>query len=85
MKNLIQTIQELVGAQLSYPTLEMLKEGARLALFAMVSAGLTALGEWVGAMEQTEAWVIAVAFLIRLADKYVHKTDATELKGIAPF
>lgn len=64
---------------------ETMKEGARIAVFAVAASILTSLGEVVGAFDQTELWVIGATFLLRMADKWVHETEATERIGILPF
>jgi hypothetical protein len=61
------------------------KEAARIVVFAVAAWVLTAAGEWVGAADQTQAWVGVVTVAIRLADKWIHKTETTELNGLLPW
>ncbi len=59
--------------------LEALKEFARLAVFAAISAGIAYFGN----LDTTWAVVITAAF--RTLDKYVHENPNIPFKGILPF
>lgn len=71
--------------KLSYPSVETLKEGLRIVYLAILAAAVTALAEWLGAFDQTEVWVVGLTFVLKLADKYVHKSESTRFNGVAFF
>ena len=52
---------------------ESIKEGGRLALFAGLSYLVTYLLQYFGAMDQTNNSIILGTFILRVADKYLHK------------
>lgn len=64
---------------------EMVAEGARLVVFAAVSTIVTYLVNVVfPSLEQTPT-VAVLTLALRMADKYIHKNENTELNGILPF
>lgn len=64
---------------------EAIKEGARLALMAAVSALIAYLAQWLGMQDQTELIVIVGTLVLRAADKYVNKNENIKANGIVPF
>lgn len=71
--------------KLSYPSVETLLEGLRILFFAALASGLTALAQWLGAFDQTETWVVILTFVLKLVDKFIHKSENTELNGLSWF
>lgn len=59
---------------------EAAKEVARLALMGAVGAIIA----WLTDLDQSTT-VVVVTFVLRYVDKWLHKSENTELKGLVPF
>lgn len=64
--------------------IEAAKEGFRIALFA----GLSALVAWgttqLNLLDPNSTFVVIGTVVLRLADKFLHEDDTTDLKGLSP-
>lgn len=63
---------------------EALKEVARIALFAAVTAVVGWAGEQLAGLDPSSTFYIVGTLVLRMVDKYIHKLDSPA-KGIAPF
>lgn len=64
---------------------EMLKEAGRIAFFAAVTALVGYASDKLAGLPADSTYVVVGTVVLRLIDKYIHISDRTELKGIAPF
>lgn len=65
--------------------LEGLKEVARLALFAAISAVVAWATDKMSGLDPTSAYVAVGTVVLRFADKWIHENKNVDAKGIAPF
>lgn len=65
---------------LSHAQWEAVKEVARLAVLAAIGAVIA----WLSDLDQTTTVMIVTAVL-RAVDKWIHKSEETELNGLLPF
>lgn len=64
--------------------IETAKEALRLAYFAALAAVVTYLQATLGGMDPNSAMVIGGGLLLKLADKYVNKSQKIQTNGLAP-
>jgi len=64
---------------------EALKEVARLAFFAAMSAAVGWAAQKAQLLDPTSTQYIIATLALKFLDKWVHENDQIEAKGIAPF
>ena len=64
---------------------EMLKEVARIAFLAAVTAVLGWVGQQVANLDPSSTYYIVGTLVLRALDKYVHNASNLKSGGIAPF
>ena len=62
-----------------------LKEAARLAVLAAISAAVSYLLQFFGAQDQTNVVVLAGTLALRTVDKYIHEDQSIKANGLLPF
>ena len=65
-------------------TWETIKEGLRLIFFGIIATAVTLGAEYFGNIKSTDQTIIVIAFILRLADKWVHSNPNMKLKGLSP-
>lgn len=63
---------------------EMVKEGGRLVVFAAVAALITYVLNQVATLPETQTTVV-LTLVLRMADKLIHESKATNRNGLVPF
>lgn len=64
--------------------LEAVKEVARIALFAAITAVVGWLSEKVAGLDPSSVYYVVGTLFLRAVDKYIHKSPS-ENQGLAPF
>lgn len=64
---------------------EAVKEVARLAAFAAISAAATWVASKVATFDPTTVQYIIGTAVLRFVDKYIHNDTGTKAKGLLPF
>lgn len=65
--------------------IEAIKEVARLAFFAAISAVIAWATTKLAKLDPNSVYVIVGTVILRAADRYVHKDDGLKVNGLAPF
>jgi len=64
---------------------EAVKEVARLAFFAALSAAVAWATTKLTALDPTSVWVLVGTVVLRFVDKWIHENENVRASGIAPF
>lgn len=64
---------------------EAIKEVARIAFFAAITAAVGWATQQLTQLDPTSIYYVGGTVILRFIDKWIHESQKTELKGIAPF